>query len=368
MWYLKKRIETLRKTLEDQGLDGLILIDAEGSGWENTFYYSGFQGSNAVVAITAQRALLVTDSRYHTQASQQSPLELRLQPTGQGLLEVVECLVEELELKRCGFDGASLCAASYLRLAALAVQWVDFSPAMRRQRRHKDSHEIALICNAADIATQAYLKALEKVHDGMKEIEFAKTLELEIARLGGQGVWHSGSMIVASGSRSALPHGRASDKAMVLGEQVTVDYGAIYGAYMSDLTRNFALGPLKDREFLEIHRMLVKAHQDAVARLAPGVPGCDVDAVARQVIADAGYGQYFGHGLGHSLGLEIHEEPRLSPTYSAPLEVGDVVTVEPGIYIPDRGGLRLEDDYLITETGALRLSPKLPQELTILAL
>ncbi len=366
--YLKKRIETLRETLVEKGLNGLILIDAEGAGWENAFYYSGFQGSNCLVAVTATRALLVTDSRYLSQASQQSPLELRTQTLGQSLTDVAEQIVKELVIKRCGFDGGALCAASYLKIASLPVEWVDFSDAMSRQRRHKDSHEIALICNAADIATKAYLKVLGQVTEGMKEIEFAKLTELEIARLGGQGVWHNSSMIVASGARSALPHGRASDKAMVLGEQVTVDYGAIYGAYMSDLTRNFSLGPVKDREFLEIHQILLKAHNDAAAMLAPGVRGCDVDAVARKIIADAGYGQYFGHGLGHSFGLEIHESPRLAPSYTEPLEIGDVITVEPGIYIPDRGGLRLEDDYLITENGAVRISSKLPQEFAVVAL
>ena len=362
MIYLKRRLETLRKKLAEKELDALVLIDSEKQGWENLFYYSGFQGSSAVVVITHEKEILVTDPRYLTQASLQSPFDIRPVKAGESQLGVVKSLIEELHLQRCGYDGAMLCASSYLRLAELPAQWIDFSKDMAEQRRCKDAQEIALIAKAADIATAAYLDTLPKVRVGMKEIEFAKLLELNIARHDGEGVWHNSAMIVASGVRSAMPHGQAGSRAMKLGDQVTVDYGAIYGAYMSDLTRNFSLGAVKDPEFLEIHEVLLEAHRDSAALLRPGVKGCDVHAVAQKVIDDAGYGAYFGHGLGHSFGLEIHEEPRLSPLYGGELRVGDVITVEPGIYIPERGGLRLEDDYLITEQGASRLSPRLPQE------
>ena len=362
MIYLKRRVEALRKKLAEKKLDALVLIDSEKQGWENLFYYSGFQGSSAVVVITSEKEILLTDSRYLTQASQQSPFEIRPVKTGESQLSVVKAIASELRLKSCGYDGAALCASSYLRLAELPMDWQNFSMEMAEQRRCKDAQEIALIAKAADIATAAYLDTLPEVRVGMKEIEFAKLLELNIARHEGEGVWHNNAMIVASGIRSAMPHGVAGNRVMKLGDQVTVDYGAIYGAYMSDLTRNFTLGVLKDPEFLDIHEVLLKAHKDSAALLRPGVRGCDVHAVAQKVIDDAGYGKYFGHGLGHSFGLEIHEEPRLSPLYSGELRVGDVITVEPGIYIPERGGLRLEDDYLITESGASRLSPRLPQE------
>ncbi|MDY3868169.1 MAG: aminopeptidase P family protein [Pyramidobacter sp.] len=362
MIFLKRRIETLRAKLTARDLDALVLIDTEKCGWENVFYYSGFQGTSAVVVVTHDREILATDPRYLTQAEQQSPFEIRPVRAGQSQVDIVKSLTEELKLKHCGIDGAKLCTETFFGIAKLPVEWFNFSDDMACQRRSKDSHEVALIAKAADIATAAYLDTLKEVRIGMKEIEFAKLLELNIARHDGEGVWHNNAMIVASGVRSAMPHGVAGSREMKLGDQVTVDYGAIYGGYMSDLTRNFSLGAVKDPEFLDIHEILLKAHKDSAAVLRPGIRGCDVHAVAQKVIDDAGYGKYFGHGLGHSLGLEIHEDPRLSPLYTEELKVGDVVTIEPGIYIPERGGLRLEDDYLITEQGASRLSPRLPQE------
>ena len=362
MEHIWARIGELRRNLAERKLDAMVLIDAEKLGWVNAFYYSGYQGTSATVVITHDRAILATDSRYTLQASETSPLELQTQKTGENHAVTVKRLVGELGLKRCGFDGAALSASTFIQLSELPVQWEDCSSMITAQRRHKDAGEIALIRRAADIAAGAYLAALKTVRPGMKEAELAKIIELEIAKLDGEGVWHDGGMIVASGVRSALPHGRASKKTMQLGEQVTVDYGSIYGAYQSDITRNFSLGPVADAEFLKIHDVLLEAHNTAAAALKPGVIGRDIDAIARNIIARAGYGQYFGHGLGHSFGLEIHENPRLSPAYGEELREGDVITVEPGIYIPGRGGLRLEDDYLITASGAERLSSALPQE------
>ncbi|MGI6075757.1 MAG: M24 family metallopeptidase [Pyramidobacter sp.] len=363
---LHKRIETLRGRLAEKDLDALVLIDDENAGWENLYYYSGFRGSSGVAVITHRQAILVTDSRYLTQASQQSCMEIRPVVTREKHTATFKRLMDELKLRRCGYDGEMLSAANYLELASLPVEWVDFSTEISAQRRSKDDYEIAQITQAAEIASTAYLETLPQVRVGMTELEFSKILELNIARHCGEGVWHKSKMIVASGTRSAMPHGVASTKPMELGDQVTVDYGAIYGGYMSDLTRNFSLGPVRDPEFNEIHEVLLKAHRDSAACLRPGAKGCDVHAVAQKVIADAGYGRYFGHGLGHSFGLEIHEMPHLSPSSKDILQPGDVVTIEPGIYIPDRGGLRVEDDYLITADGALRLSQSLPQEFVCL--
>lgn len=359
---LHNRIEDLRGRLAEKNLDALVLIDDENAGWENLYYYSGFRGSSGIAVITHRQAILVTDSRYLTQASQQSCMEVRPTVTREKHTATFKRLMDELKLRRCGYDGGMLSAANYLALASLPVEWVDFTSEMSRQRRRKDEYEVSLITQAAEIASAAYLETLPEVKAGMTELEFSKILELNIARRGGEGVWHKSKMIVASGVRSAMPHGVAGTKAMARGDQVTVDYGAIYGGYMSDLTRNFSLGPVRDPEFNDIHGVLLKAHRDSAACLRPGAKGRDVHAVAQKIIADAGYGDYFGHGLGHSFGLEIHEMPRLSPASEDILQPGDVVTVEPGIYIPGRGGLRIEDDYLITADGARRISKNLPQE------
>ena len=184
----------------------------------------------------------------------------------------------------------------------------------------------------------------------MTEIEFDIKLNEQIKLLGGEKGWAHDDFIVASGQRSAMCHAPATGKKFMDGDIVTVDYGAMFQGYMSDITRNFALNNLSDKA-REINNILLDAHNQAVKALRPGVSGFDVDLTARKVIESAGYGQYFLHGLGHGLGLEVHESPRLSPTSKDILRAGDVVTIEPGIYIEGFGGLRIEDDYLITEDG-----------------
>lgn len=360
--YIRNRLIYVRKKLAEQSLDALILVDSETLGWENVYYYSGFHGSSAIVCITADKAILLTDSRYLTQAAEQSCLELRPMKPRATQLETVAALIKELGLNRIGFDGDMLSASMYLALTSTDAAWFPFSAEMYEQRRHKDAYEIEMITRAADIAGEAYMATLDMVREGMTEKEFSKLLELNIARRSGEGVWHKSSMIVASGVRSALPHGTATDRKMQLGDQVTVDFGAIYGNYMSDITRNFSLGPVSDPEFLDIYGIVLKAHRDSAAALRPGAKGDRVHEIAASIIREAGYGDYFGHGLGHSFGLEIHESPRLSPSYSGELMPGDLITVEPGIYIPGRGGLRVEDDYLITDDGAVRVTEKLSQD------
>ena len=189
--------------------------------------------------------------------------------------------------------------------------------------------------------------------------------ELSLKKLGGEKGWAHDDFIVASGARSAMCHAPATGKAFREGEIVTVDYGAMVEGYMSDITRNFALGRPDDKA-MEINDILLKAHHEAAAALRPGIAGKDVDAIARKVITDAGYGENFVHGLGHGLGLEVHEAPRLSKTSTDILRAGDVVTVEPGIYIEGWGGLRIEDDYLITEDGAECLTVNDNQSLAVI--
>lgn len=360
--FIDIRLRRLREILTARSIDGLVLIEDESRGWENLFYLSGFKGSSALAVITCGEALLAVDSRYSEQAREQSSLRVCDMRPRESQTDTVKRLITAMNLRRAAFDGAGLSAQTYMRLSAAGGEWIDVSHELALLRRHKDEWEISCIRKAAQIAGEAYTETLSLIRPGMTELEFAKLLELAIARRGGEGVWHNASMIVASGSRSAMPHGVAGIRAMEYGDQVTVDYGAIYGAYMSDITRNFSLGMPKDAESLEIHEILLKAHRDAAALLRPGIAARDVHAAAQNVIADAGYASYFGHALGHGIGLEIHEMPHLSPRSAEILEPGDVVTVEPGIYIPERGGLRLEDDYLIVKDGAVRLTESLPQE------
>ena len=242
---------------------------------------------------------------------------------------------------------------------------MDASDVLPLLRRKKDAGEIALIRKAADCARDAYRKVLSRVREGMTELEFSAALEYEIRCCGAEGGWGDHGFIVASGPRSALPHGMATDKPLAKGDWVTVDYGARVEGYVSDITRNFAIGEPPSR-VREIEDVLLRAHEAAAGAIRAGVSGREVDLVARKVIQDAGYGECFIHGLGHAIGLEVHESPRLSPISADILQEGDVVTVEPGIYIEGFGGMRIEDDYLVTASGAELLAEDFDRRLSVI--
>ncbi len=364
--HLWNRVDRLRVEMTRHAVGGVLFLSVENFGMENLFYFSGFRGSSAALLITHKDAVIATDSRYVSQASAQSPFRILPQGKKQSLLDMAGELIRRCDVTRCGFEGDTLTYSTYQRLSKLPVAWQDMEGAVSLLRRKKDDVEVALITKTCQIGAEAYERTLREIRPGMTELEIAKRLEANIVSLGGEGGWPRSSFIVASGVRSAMPHGRASTKRVCEGEWVTVDFGASYQGYMSDLTRNFALGYVSDPEFLKIHAILHEAHTRGAQTIMPGCPCLDVDQAARSVIEEAGYGEYFGHGLGHGLGVEIHEMPRLSPRSIDTLAVGDVVTVEPGIYIPNRGGLRIEDDYLVTETGAVRLSEGFSQDFRIL--
>ena len=248
--------------------------------------------------------------------------------------------------------------------APVKTRWVDATDFIPSLRRAKDASEVESIKKAARIGREAYGAILERVASGMTEIEFDSALLAEIKRRGAERGWAHDDFIVASGQRGAMCHARATGKAFEDGDTVTVDYGAMVDGYMSDITRNFAVGRAQDKA-RELNDILLNAHRAAAAALRPGIAGKDVDMIARKVIMDAGYGKDFVHGLGHGLGLSIHEAPRLAPSSKDILQVGDVVTIEPGIYLEGWGGLRIEDDYLITEDGAECLTVNDNQSLTV---
>jgi Xaa-Pro aminopeptidase len=214
------------------------------------------------------------------------------------------------------------------------------------------------------IARKAYDLALSEVRVGMTEVELDCRLLYAIKMAGAEKGWSHDDFVLVSGERGAMCHGRATQKTLEFGETVTLDFGAMVDGYMCDVTRNFSVGKAQEKA-LEIDWILVKAHKAAASALRPGIAGKDVDAVARKVISDAGYGKNFVHGLGHGLGLEVHEAPRLSPISKDILQAGDVVTVEPGIYIEGWGGLRIEDDYLVTENGSECLTQPDDQQLRV---
>lgn len=344
------RVEKLRALMADKGLDVFTLIVDERANSESCHYISGFRGSSAGLIITQASSTLITDGRYTTQAKSQTPFTIIIQ-SELAMPEYIAKAISDGGYSRAGFEAGKISHATYTKhLAPVKCEWIDASDMIPTLRRTKDAHEVSMIREAGRIGREALGNVLKLAHVGMSESEFEILLTGEIKRLGAEKGWAHDDFIVASGERSAMCHAPATGKKFADGETVTVDYGAMYEGYMSDITRNFALGHVSSKA-REINDVLLRAHGEAVKALHPGVKGVDIDAVARKVIAEAGYGEYFVHGLGHGLGLEVHESPRLSRTSKDVLKAGDVVTVEPGIYIEGWGGLRIEDDYLITEDG-----------------
>ncbi|MDD4160061.1 MAG: aminopeptidase P family protein [Synergistaceae bacterium] len=354
--FIHKRIEKLRAEMAKTGTDVFAVLTDEGCNWETLYYLSGFRGTSGALLVYRDSAELILDSRYRQQGEEQSPHEVAAQRNS-----LTDDVIESIS--RHGVRNV-LCEASktyhsiWEKLSsAKNTRWSDGTYMTSGLCRSKDEEEIKFIMKAGEIAADAFLETLNDVRPGMTEKEFEALLNFNINIRGGEAGF---DMIVASGTRSSMPHGRATDKEMACGEWVTVDFGARYMGYLCDITRNFSLGE-PDPRVQEYHDILAASHQAAVNALHAGVNGRDVHMTACEVLESRGLGKYFTHGLGHGLGISVHETPFLSSKCSYELKTNDVVTIEPGIYIDGWGGLRLEDDYLIIEASATRLTGKLDQ-------
>jgi Xaa-Pro aminopeptidase len=358
--------------MNTDGMDALVLFVLERLNSESCRYISGFDGSSAALLIDEKRALLFTDGRYQTQVSEQSPFTPHIQ-----VGFPISDFVAEAGYAAVGFESQKLYHGMVLsmfkgveekraKIGRPTVEWKDASSLIPSLRRTKEASEADTIRRAARVARKAYDTVLGEVAIGMTESEFESRLLSEIKKHGGEKGWTHDGFIVASGARSAMCHARPTQKAFEPSDIVTVDFGVTVEGYMCDITRNFALRAADNRA-LEIDAILREAHAAAAAALRPGASGKDVDAVARKIIVEAGYEKNFIHGLGHGLGLEVHEAPRLSFMTQDVLKAGDVVTIEPGIYIEGWGGLRVEDDYIVTENGAECLTLSDDQALRVVA-
>lgn len=347
-------MEALRGTLEPG--EGFLVTSRE-----NVRYLSGFTGTAGVVLITAGWALFLTDFRYLTQSQEEvSCMERKIYvKQWEGLCEAVkDCGVSRLQ-----FEAGSLHYAGYEELRD-ALKGVELSPTkdvVEDLRHVKDEEEVAAIRRAVEIAARAWEETLDGPLEGARERDLAIDLEIRLKRAGSEK--SPFDFIVASGERGALPHGIASERRVRGGELVTFDFGACAEGYFSDLTRTVAVGPASG-ELREIYEVVLEANRAGVAAVRPGARAGEVDAAARAVIEKAGYGERFGHGTGHGLGLEIHERLRIARGQERELARGMVFTVEPGIYVPGVGGVRIEDMVLVTEDGAEVLTADVPRDWT----
>jgi Xaa-Pro aminopeptidase len=348
------RLARLRTRMAEEHVDIFVLVVTENYNCESMEYISGFRGSSGSLLISCDEAFLVTDGRYALQAATQSPFTLIMQERNTLQGKTAEVLVRK-KWSRGGFEADRLSVSLFRELEPSLPRWKDCSSILPSLRRRKDDLEVSLIRRAADIAYSSYDEVLGRVREGMTEKELNALLEFTLRNNGAEEGWKGSRFIVASGERSALPHGTATERAFRKGDMVTVDFGATYEGYISDLTRNFSMGPLPGQG-REIESVLLEAAEKALSAVRPGVEGKLVDSVARDVITSRGWGKHFSHGLGHGLGLEVHEAPRLSPSSKDILHEGDVVTIEPGIYVEGWGGMRIEDDYLVMPDGPVCLS------------
>lgn len=347
----------MKTVIDELQLDAAVITDEY-----NMRHISGFRGGEGALYISDTQKVLITDSRYTEQAEKESDFTV-IEECQSHKRETIlkECMEKEGVTGdfRMGYEDKSLICASFDKLkAALPVgEWVPMGGRVDALRQIKTAEEIEYLAKAEEIGDKAFEKILKILKPGMTELEVAAELEYQMKKEGAETT--SFNSIIASGLNSSMPHAIPSEKKLEVGDFVTMDFGCKYKGYCSDMTRTVVLGKASEKQ-KEIYNIVLKAQLESLEAVKPGVSGKSVDKVARDIITEAGYGECFGHGLGHGVGLFIHEDPRFSPMGETLMQPGMIMTVEPGIYVPGFGGVRIEDMIVVTEDGYRNLahSPK----------
>lgn len=351
------RLEKVRNSMKEQEIDGFIVYSPY-----NLRYLANFTGTTGFALITLTDAYFVTDARY-TQQAQQQAKGFHVIEHKTGWVPAFEKIIRENDLKFVGFEADHV-SVSQLEIFedAFDTALIPTQNIVEKIREVKDAGEIQTIREACRISDAAFLHILDFIKPGVTEIQVANELDFYMRGLGATGV--SFDTIVASGVRSSMPHGVASAKVIETGDLVTLDFGCYYNGYVSDMTRTIAVGEPID-QLKEIHDVVLQAQLKVSQAAGPGKTGVELDKIARDYISSRGYGEYFTHSTGHGIGLEIHEAPNVSRIATQAFVPGNVITNEPGIYLPGVGGVRIEDDIIINETGA-EVIQQVPRELIIL--
>lgn len=346
------RLDSLRATFNAKRINAVLVSKPV-----NVRYFSGFTGDSTILIITRRRQILVTDGRYDDQARLECP-QFEIVKHERGLLKAVAEQLKSLGIRRVGFEGNEITFAAHALLQKLLPDWKFIAVVLDGLRQVKDAGEIDRIRRACSIADRAFAEVLNYIRAGVREIEVAARLEYLMRQYGSERA--AFETIVASGLNGCYPHARASEKIINDGEFVTMDFGAVFEGYHSDMTRTVMIGRANDEQ-RRIYNAVLDAQLIGLKAIRAGVSGKFVDKKARDHLKSAGLEKYFTHGLGHGVGLEIHEEPRLSRLSTCKeLKAGMLVTDEPGVYILKFGGVRIEDTVLVTTEGAepLTHSPK----------
>lgn len=350
------RINNARKKIEELGLDGIIFTNLV-----NIRYLCGYSGSNGLLFVSKDAALFFTDFRYKTQIQTEVIGVKKIVPESGSLISALSERPELKSVKKIGFEKS----ITYSKLEVIKEtltnisEWKPTDDFVAEMRWIKTPAEIAGIEKAIEVAEKALIESKSFLRPGTTEIEFAAELEYNMRKGGSEKP--AFDTITVSGKRSALIHGIPSDKEFETGDFITIDFGARVKGYHSDITRTFILGEPTAKQ-REIYELVLAAQKAAIDGLRAGMKGMEIDSIAREVITKAGYGEYFGHGLGHGLGLEVHDNQGIGAKSENIVPENSVITIEPGIYIPELGGVRIEDDVLVTKDGATVLSG-LPKEI-----
>lgn len=347
---IQARIKHLMEKLFENNIDGLIVNKPE-----NIFYITGFSGEGLTI-ITGQQNFIITDFRYTEQAQHETTgFEIVETRPGVSLFLIAYNLIKELGLNTIGVESRSLSVKEYDELSVYFknINLIKTDGLIEELRTIKDASEIKFIKTAQQITDKVFEHILDFIKPGVRELDLVAELEYFMKKSGSRNV--AFETILISGPKTSLPHSVPSERKLQPEDFITIDFGARFKGYCSDMTRTVIIGKPSERQ-LSIYNTVLDAQTMALEMIKPGLKGKDVDDVARKYISKQGYGNYFGHGLGHGVGLEIHEAPRLSPNGENVLLPGMVVTVEPGIYIENFGGVRIEDMVVLTENGCENLT------------
>ena len=351
-------LKQIAAKLPEYGIDAMLLNSEPGE-----FYAVGFHGEGNVV-VTPEACYYFTDSRYIEAANDLvTGAEITMTGHSRNYQAMVQAVIDKHNIRKLGFEESYMPVAAHRVWAdALTAELVPAQKLVNGLRAAKDEEEIALMVKAQEITDRAFDEICKFIRPGMTEQEIAAKLQYDMLRFGAMRM--SFDPIVASGPNGSKPHAIPSQRKVREGDFITMDFGCVYGGYCSDMTRTVALGEPTE-EMKKVYHIVLEAQKAGIAAARAGIPGKDIDAAARKVIEEAGYGDYFGHGYGHSVGIEIHESPNANTREETLMPVGAAVSAEPGIYLPGKFGVRIEDVTVLTAEGCVDIT-KSPKELIIL--
>src|SRR4030043_57087 len=332
----------IRESLNRRGVDGFLITDIN-----NVRYFTGFSGSSGPLLITGEKSFFVTDFRYKEQSEREvKGWDIVI---GKGdIVKTIKNLSKKTGIKKLGIE-ASVTYKFFMRLSNIGLSLKAFNGFVERLREIKDAIEINSIKEAVRRAESAFLDVKPYIRQGVKERAIALRLEERLKKKGCRHIPFD--IIIASGPNSAMPHARPTEKKLNEGDLVIIDWGGEADGYFSDLTRTFLIKGMNITKKKEIYQIVSKANRRAISNILPGARSNDIDSSAREVIKEAGYGEFFGHGTGHGVGIQIHEAPRISWNQKQAIKENMVFTIEPGVYVPGVGGVRIEDMVLVGEKG-----------------